>query len=206
VSSLFALSLAIGGCGGRGSDRVPVLPEGTRLDELLDSMDVEAHWIAGRHVNWRTGDPDGRPEPSEGHHSHCSAFVAAVATRLGVEILHPPEHSQVLLANSQCGWLENEGRKVGWEAVATPLRAQQLANHGMLVVACYLEPDPELPGHIAIVRPQALTRHRIESDGPQITQAGIENYRSTTLAEGFRHHPDAWPRRAIRFEAHAVRR
>jgi len=197
-----ALGLMAVGCDRPGSDREPVLPAGVRLAQLLDSMQVESHWIAGHHVNWRTGDPDGRPVPLEGHHSHCSAFVAAVAAKLGVEILHPPEHTQVLLANAQCEWLGNEGRRVGWEAVATPREAQQLANRGMLVVACHIDPDPTLPGHIAIVRPQALTHRRIEQEGPQVTQAGIENFRSASLAEGFRDHPGAWAHRAIQFYAH----
>lgn len=196
--------VALGLAAGRGSDLEPVLPAGARLGELLDSMHVESHWIAGRHVSWRTGDPDGRPVLPEGYHSHCSAFVAAVAAKVGVEILHPPEHSQVLLANAQCEWLEDEGRKVGWEAISTPLRAQQLANRGMLVAACYVDPDPLLPGHIAIVRPQAVSHQRIESEGPQVIQAGVENFRSTSLAEGFRHHPRAWAGRDVRFHAHAI--
>lgn len=197
-----AIGLTVGACHRLDMDREPVLPAGVRLAKLLDSMHVESHWIAGHHVNWRTGNPDGRPVPLEGYHSHCSAFVAAVAAKLGVEILRPPEHTQVLLANAQCEWLENQGRRIGWEAVATPLEAQQLANRGMLVVACTVNPDPTESGHIAIVRPQALTHSRIEREGPQVTQAGIENFRSTSLAEGFRDHPGAWANRAIRFYAH----
>jgi hypothetical protein len=196
--------LLASGCRGGDAQVVPVLPKGAQLAERLDAMHVESHWIAGHHVRWRTGDPDGRPEPPEGYHSHCSAFVAAFAEQLGVEILHPPEHTQVLLANAQCAWLAHRGARVGWRPVATPLEAQQEANRGMLVLACHSDPDPALPGHIAVVRPDALSRRRIESDGPQVTQAGIENYRSTSLARGFRNHPQAWPRRAIRFFAHDV--
>ena len=77
-------------------------------------------------------------------------------------------------------------------------------NQGWLVLACYVSPEPELPGHIAIVRPAALSRRRIDSQGPQITQAGVKNYRSASLAEGFRHHPDAWRERAVKFYAHPV--
>jgi len=183
---------------------LPLLPAGVQLADVLDSMHVESHWIAGRHVNWRTGEPDARPVPLTGHHSHCSAFVAAVATRLGIDILRPPEHTQLLLANAQCHWLANQGRAAGWQPVAAPLEAQTLANRGMLVVACYVDPNPVLPGHIAIVRPEALSRRRVESEGPQVTQAGIENFRSTSLAEGFRHHPRAWGRRAVRFYAHGA--
>jgi hypothetical protein len=125
-----------------------------------------------------------------------------VAEKLGVGMLHPPEHSQVLLADAQCAWLAGEGRRIGWQPVVTPLEAQRLANRGLLVLACYATRDPALPGHVAVVRPAALTRQRIESEGPQVTQAGIENYRSTSLAEGFRHHPLAWGRRRVRFYAH----
>jgi len=195
------LVLVGGGCGGAGSE-ARVSPQGARLAALLDSMHVESHWIAGHHVHWRTGEPDGHALAPIGQHSHCSAFVAAVSLKLGVEMLHPPEHTQVLLANAQCAWLRGEGRRSGWEPVETPVEAQRLANAGRLVVACYVNPDPELPGHVAIVRPEALSRHRIESEGPQVTQAGVENFRSTSLAEGFRHHPGAWAKRAVRFYAH----
>ncbi len=183
---------------------MPLLPAGRALARLLDDMHVEQHWIAGHHVNWQTGDPDGLAVPIEGHHTHCSAFVAAVATKLGVEILRPPGHSQILLANAQCEWLGSEGLQRGWQSVATPLEAQKLANRGALVVACHVDPDAKLPGHIAIVRPAALSRRRIESEGPQITQAGIENLRSAPLAEGFRQHPHAWARRAIQFYSHVT--
>ncbi len=203
LRGLVLLSAAIAaGCGGLGWDREPVLPEGEALAEQLDAMHVESHWIAGRHVDWRTGEPDGRHTPVRGHHSHCSAFVAAVAVKLGVDILHPPEHSQVLLADAQCNWLANEGVRVGWRAVETPLDAQRLANRGEFVLACYESPDPSIPGHIAVVRPAAISRRRIESEGPQVAQAGIENFRSTTLARGFRHHARAWTRRAVRFYCH----
>ena len=53
-------------------------------------------------------------------------------------------------------------------------------------------------------RPAARSRRRIEARGPQITQAGLRNYRSTSLAEGFQHHPDAWRERAVKFYAHPV--
>jgi len=198
VGALFAA-----GCRESGCNALPVLPEGAQLARLLESMHVESHWIAGHHVDWRTGNPDGGPEPREGSHSHCSAFVAAVAAKLGVEVLHPPEHSQVFLADAQCAWLDDEGARVGWRTVASPLEAQELANRGALVVACFATADVELPGHIAVIRPDAVCRSRIETEGPQVIQAGVENYASTTLANGFRHHPRAWAHgRAVRFYAH----
>jgi len=177
---------------------------GARLASFLDSMDVERHWIAGQHVSWRTGDPDGRPVAPEGVHSHCSAFVAAACSRLGIPILEPPEHPQVLLASAQCRWLPEEGRAVGWIALRDAHEAQRSANAGNLVVACTRSSDPDEPGHIAIVRPAALTALRIATHGPQVIQAGVRNWNSTSLKRGFEHHRWAWREGRIRYFAHAV--
>jgi hypothetical protein len=204
LALLLAFASGVSGCRSALPPEEEITPAGERLARELDAMQVEKHWIAGHHVNWRTGDPDGRPVPLEGKHTHCSAFAAAAASRLGVDLLRPPDHNQVLLANAQCEWLTTVGPAVGWKPVAGPLEAQRLANRGWLVLACYVSPDPELPGHIAIVRPAALTRQHIDSQGPQITQAGVKNYRSASLAEGFRHHPDAWRERAVKFYGHPV--
>ena len=89
---------------------------GDRLAAVLDGMDVESHWLAHEHVNWETGDPDkGADYEGPGNHTHCSAFAAAAAKKLGIYLLRPPEHGQVLLANAQSGWLESAaGRKSGW--------------------------------------------------------------------------------------------
>src|ERR1700749_2783569 len=91
-----------------------ISPAGQRLAQKLDSFDVEHHWPAHLPVNWETGDPDGKPEKGTGVHTHCSAFVASAAKQLGVYILRPPEHGQVLLANAQNEWLEGEGAAQGW--------------------------------------------------------------------------------------------
>ena len=85
-----------------------VSANGRRLEATLDATGVERLWPAGEHVNWETGVPDGKPERGEGRHTHCSAFVAATAKQLGVYILRPPEHGQVLLANAQYDWLETK--------------------------------------------------------------------------------------------------
>src|ERR1700730_19160503 len=79
--------------------------EGRHLAEVLDSMHVEEHWIAGGIVDWRTGDPTGKAITDDGKHTHCSQFTAAACEKLGVYILRPPEHSAVLLANAQFEWL-----------------------------------------------------------------------------------------------------
>src|ERR1700676_1137533 len=98
---LFLLLMAVGAV--RAQEITSV---GKHLVEVLDSMEVEKHWLAGEKVDWRTGKPDPKAPKCA---THCSAFVAAVAAQLGVYIQRPPEHSQVLLANSQQRWLEKEG-------------------------------------------------------------------------------------------------
>lgn len=44
----------------------------------------------------------------------------------------------------------------------------------------------------------------LRAEGPQITQAGGRNYRSTTLRQGFAGHPGAWEHAEVRYFAHPV--
>jgi hypothetical protein len=164
--------------------RVEPSAAGERLASALDAMEVEKRWIAGRHVGWRTGEPDGRPVGPQGAHSHCSAFVAAACRRLGIPILEPPEHPQILLASAQCRWLAEDGRALGWLPLSGGLEAQRHANAGNLALACTRSPDPDAPGHIASVRPAAVTARRVETRGPQGIQAGVRNWNSTSPAAG----------------------
>ncbi|MGC3981043.1 MAG: hypothetical protein QM808_07290 [Steroidobacteraceae bacterium] len=62
----------------------PITEQATRLAQRIDALEVEHHWPAGVHVHWESGEPDGKPEISPGKHTHCSAFVAAAAKRVGV--------------------------------------------------------------------------------------------------------------------------
>jgi len=181
-----------------------ITADGARLASFLDGTRVEELWPAGVHVAWETGVPDGRPEKTPGKHTHCSAFVAAAAKRLGVYILRPPEHGQVLLANAQYDWLAGEGAARGWREVRGGREAQESANRGLLVVATYRNRSDDKPGHIAIVRPSGKSPAQIGAEGPQITQAGGTNYLSTTLRQGFAGHPAAFGRREVRYYAHAV--
>jgi hypothetical protein len=183
-----------------------ISPPARQLAALIDSMEVEQHWPAGVHVDWETGVPDGKPEGALGKHTHCSAFVASVAKRLGIYILRPPEHGQILLANAQYDWLANEGPGRGWQRLSDDADAQDYANRGYLVVATYRNHHDEKPGHIAIVRPDEKPLSDLRTEGPQITQAGATNYRSTTLKQGFADHPAAWDQHEVRYYAHAVER
>jgi hypothetical protein len=185
----------------------PVSPAGERLLEILDSSNVETLWLAHEHVNWETGEADKDADyEGPGKATHCSAFAAAVGKRVGVYMLRPPEHGQILLANAQAAWFHSAGgRDSGWREVKTPKEAQTLANRGELVTIVYENPDPHKAGHIAIVRPAARPEHLLEENGPEITQAGQRNYLKTSTKVGFEHHPGAWPD-GVHYYAHALQR
>jgi len=175
-----------------------ITPQGNELAAVLDSMNVEKLWLAREHVNWETGQPD-KPETytGPGKSSHCSAFAAAVGERLGVYMLRPPGHSQILLASAQAEWFhEKSGENSGWKPLEGPDHdrwAQELANQGNLVVIVYESPDPHKPGHIVIVRPSEKSLDALHKEGPEIAQAGMENYNDSIAARSFIHHPGAWP-------------
>jgi len=190
--------------GPASADPLAVSPKGHWLAQQLDAMGVESKWIAGAHVDWRTGLPDGRPEISPGRHTHCSAFVAAAALTLGVHILRPPEHSAKLLANAQFEWLGEEGASEGWRALPDAEAAQSAANAGDLVVAAYESHRPDKPGHIAIVKPAARNAEELAADGPLVIQAGSTNSSAIGLREGFAGHPAAWRDQEVEFYAHKI--
>jgi hypothetical protein len=184
----------------------PITPAGERLATVLDGMDVESKWLAHEHVNWETGEPDrGAEYEGPGRHTHCSAFAAAAAKRLGVYLLRPPEHGQALLANAQVEWLNSKsGAAAGWNRVASSHEAQRLANEGTLVLAVYPNPDARLPGHVAIVRPSDKSARALEENGPEVIQAGEHNHARTNVRIGFENHPGAWPG-GVQYFAHPVR-
>jgi hypothetical protein len=200
------LCLVTIGCGVQACSTVGtgITSDGARLACMLDHTHVEKLWPAGVHIRWETGEPDGKPETTEGRHTHCSAFVAATAKKLGIYILRPPEHGQVLLANAQYDWLTDQGKLCGWKEIQGGEQAQGFANRGYLVVATYHNHHDNRPGHIAIVRPSNKSAREIEENGPQITQAGGTNYISTTLKRGFSSHLAAWTHKEVRYFAHII--
>ena len=180
---------------------VPVCDEGSAVMEVLDSMGVDHLWIAGAIVDWRTGEPTGKPVMDKGKHTHCSQFAAAACERLGVYILRPPEHSAVQLANAQFQWLGDHGIDFGWAPLPNGVAAQDSANRGMVVVAVCKNPDPKKSGHIAVVRAGLKSEELIAKEGPDIIQAGGTNFSRTSLRRGFANHPESYDE--IRFYAHA---
>ena len=182
-----------------------ITPEGHRLTALLDSMDVEHHWLDHKHVDWITGNQD-QPDAYAGpdKSSPCSAFAAAVGLKLNVYILRPPDHKLTFLASAQGEWLSSKAAQdAGWTKIADPARAQHLANLGAFVVVDYISPDPHEPGHIAIIRPSEKTAAQLAKDGPEITQSGAINYDDYVAAKVFEHHPGAWPNE-VRYYSHPV--
>ena len=193
---------------------IPVAPAGEQLAQAIDELDVEHNWLRSRWpVAWKSGrsirERRGVPvTPAVREGTHCSAFVAAVAGRLGVPLLRPPDHRQTLLSNAQFDWLLSDvASAYGWLPVDSPVEAQSAANRGELVIATYRNPDPRQPGHIAVVRPFPKPPQLVEQEGPQIVQAGFNNYRSASLQAGFSYHRGAWVangKREVRFFRHAI--
>lgn len=176
----------------------PVAPTGKKLGAFLDSLEVTKRWLPDRYVNWTTGAALGR---YRGYGTHCSTFVAAAASKLGVDILNPSDQVS-LLANAQNRWLHNEGAQYGWASVDSPMKAQKIANQGCLVVVSYANPNRSRPGHIVIVRPSNKSKDEIIAKGPQIIQAGRKNYNSTTLSKAFRHYQAVARKQSLSYYAH----
>lgn len=185
----------------------PISAAGGRLTAFLDGTGGDHLWLHGFRVNWQTGEAISTWH-DRSRHTHCSAFVASAAMRLGIYILRPPQHSQVLLANAQMGWLRGpEAAAIGWRQLPDVTAAQTRANLGELGLAVFENLDPDKPGHIAIVRPSEIDAVNLLANGPFVTQAGLRNALSVPLAEGFASHRGAWVAGgtgSVRFFAHTV--
>ncbi len=183
----------------------PITPAGEKLAQLLDSLDVEHRWLIHFHIDWQTGEPDKAADyAGPGRATHCSAFAAAVGERLGVYMLRPPAHRQILLASAQTRWFGSpEAKAAGWRPVGSMQAAQSLANQGQLVVISYESPNVHKPGHIVIVRPSLKSAAALAVEGPQVIQAATHNRARYPAARSFTAHPGAWPDQ-VKVFAHEV--
>ena len=204
LRTIFLGLAIIGGANAALADPAPISAKAKWIEAQLDQMDVKDNWIAGVHINWRTGVPDGQPESAVGRHTHCSAFAAAAAEKFGIYLLRPPEHPQILLANAQNEWLPTEGAGQGWQSLPDAAAAQDAANRGLFVVASYHNRNDDKPGHIAIVLSGKKNAALLASEGPDVMQAGTVNSLREPMREGFSGHPGAFEGRLIAFYAHAV--
>jgi len=169
-----------------------ITENGKRLINLLENSHIEELWQKGYRINWETGASICPSKKSTS--THCSAFAASFAKKVGIYLLCPPQHETHLLANAQYDWLQTkEAAKEGWVQLKKAVEAQNHANKGELVVAVYKNEDETKPGHIAIIRPSIKSNKQLEEEGPQITQAGAINYYSISLKVGFKHHLKACP-------------
>lgn len=182
-----------------------ITPAGERLAKILDGMDVAHLWQAHLHVDWETGQSDRNADyEGPGKATHCSAFAAAAGKRLGVYMLRPPEHGQILLASAQTRWFASPAAQAGgWRPIDGMRAAQSLANQGQLVVISYESPDRKKPGHIVIVRPSLKTAEQFALEGPQVIEAATQNRQSWPAAKSFTSHPGAWPA-GVRVFAHDI--
>jgi hypothetical protein len=71
------------------------------------------------------------------------------------------------------------------------------------VVVVFEDPDPHVPGHIAIVRPSEKTLTLLEESGPDIIMAGQHNYNKISVRIGFKNHPAAFPD-GVRYYVHPL--
>jgi hypothetical protein len=125
---------------------------------------------------------------------------------LGIYILRPPEHGQILLANAQYDWLQTaEARKNGWTAVTNSNRiylytqVQKLANAGRLVIAIIKSSDDSKPGHAALIMPKEIDEDKLIESGPVLIMAGTHNFNFISLKNGFKSHIANWPENEIMF-------
>jgi hypothetical protein len=158
------------------------------LAKFYDSFDVENEWQQNRYISWKSGREIKEKNENNSYKTHCSAFVSAVSSRLGIPLLRPPQVSTEGLANKQFDWLENNGIDNLWIKLKSPLDAQETANCGYFVIAVYKNHNNSNGGHIAIVRPyqseQNINKH-VSHYGPRICQAGFINSSSIDAIQVF---------------------
>ena len=74
-----------------------------------------------------------------------------------------------------------------------------------VVVVCYQNRERDDPGHIASVRPGNKSRRLIESEGPDVMQAGAVNAREISVRQAFRRHLKAWREGRLHYYVHVIR-
>ena len=53
----------------------PITPEGQQLEQFLDGSGVDHLWLAGWHVDWRTGERD-RAQPGGAESKTCLLYTS----------------------------------------------------------------------------------------------------------------------------------
>jgi hypothetical protein len=178
----------------------PISSKAQQNKQIIEDMDVDHKWLPRYQVNWDNGLrlPGQDSKKPRRKLTHCSFFVAAVATKLLQAEAVPPRPGSIanyhLLANKQFDWYKSEGANQGWKQIKEAnidkrnINAQNLANQGYLVVAIFANPDKNKHGHTSIVIPSDKSVEQIKAEGPDTAQAGMINSSCISLAKGYAHH------------------
>jgi len=189
--------------------------------EIINSLNVEEKWQKGTIINCKTGETlleetEKQASPKLKRLTHCSCFAYAASTALGLPnkalLPHPESDEEFIpaLPNKQAQWLETEGIKNGWNYIKSKdrddnfIQAQKFANQGYFIVSTYKPTNPKRAGHIAVVIPSNKDIEKIKLEGPDIAQAGINNFSSGSLKKGFKNKKNAFKDNEIKFYYYKV--
>jgi len=184
--------------------------------DIINSLNVEKKWQKGNVINCMTGETfleetEKYDPPKLKRLTYCSCFAYATSKALGLPnkalLPHPENNKEFVptLSNKQIEWLETEGIKNGWNYIKTENRdenftqAQKFANQGYFVLATYKNANPKRVGHIAVVIPSNKNIEKIKLEGPDIAQAGTNNFSSGSLKKGFKGKKNAFKDNEIKF-------
>lgn len=133
--------------------------------------------------------------------SFCNVFLWDVTKALGCEVPHwvdrvtgrpagvGAQGAVEYRANDVVGWLEAHGREYGWQ-LCTRGEASAAAERGEVAIVVWRNPNPEKPGHVALVVPA------VSPGAVFIAQAGAHNFTSEPLERGFGDLPPTFYRHA----------
>jgi hypothetical protein len=113
--------------------------------------------------------------------TYCNVFVSDCTRAFACEIPHW-WHGKEQTANENIGWLNSgHGALHGWVKNIDETGARVSALVGRPTVAVWRNPNPNIPGHMAMVLP--------DHDALVIAQAGRENFERCRLNVGFGDRP-----------------
>lgn len=169
-----------------------IFNEGKKLGIFLDDLQVSKKWLPKMYIDWFSGEQINEINPQNSFHSHCSAFVSSVCSRLKIPIIGPEFNVPTEgLANVQYQWLNDYGKIFGWTEIIhqnyiiKQTYAQVYANKGHIVIVCYYNTNDKNRGHIAIIKPCQITPIELLTYGPLVCQAGKINSSSIYLNKAF---------------------
>ena len=192
LRTLFLGLAIIGGANAALADPAPISAKAKWIEAQLDQMDVKDKWIAGTHIDWRTGVPDGQPESADRPPHPLQRLRRRRRGKIRRLPAAPAGAPAILAGERPERMAAHRGRGEGWQSLPDGAAAQNAANRGLLVVASYHNRNDDKPGHIAIVLPGMKNAALLASEGPDVMQAGTVNSARTSLRDGFSGHPGSF--------------